>query len=204
MQMKKVTESIADSPTMNHRIERALKALAPADQTRTLDALEALKNAGPTGISPSAWATAVKSLHPDEGYNISDLLKSTVRNFSFVVKRIGDKLYAWSEKDEGNDGYDPQTVAAVKSQVDLSKIALDAMKELGEFSLEDLGKVISLKTGMPSDAAIEYANHVMGQFIGGMLQQVSPGRYRVQADEPKTAADHMAMFRDMLKDVGRD
>lgn len=203
MPRKSVTESIADSPTMNHRIERALKNLAPADQTRTLDALEAVKNAGTNGITPSAWAAAVKSLHPDDDFNMPELLKSTVRNFGFVVKRIGDKLYAWSEEDTNDDDYDPDTVAAVRGQVGLSKMAVQAMKDLGEFDKNDLGKSISSMTGMPIEAATEYADHVMGQFIGGMLEKIAPGRYRVKAEEPKTAADHMAMFRDMLKDVDR-
>lgn len=202
MRRKTVTESIADTPSMNHRIERVLKGLAPADQTKTLDALEAVKNAGPSGISPAAWATAVKSLYPDEDFNMSELLKSTVRNFGFVIKRIGDKLYAWTEKDGGDDSYDPETVAAVQDQIDLGKMAIRAMNDLEEFDKDELGRSIAAMTGMPLDAAVEYAEHVMGQFIGGMLEKVGLGRYRIKADDPKTPDDHVEDLKKLLKNAG--
>jgi len=202
MRRKNVTESIADTPSMNHRIEQVLKGIAPAEQTKTLDALEAVKNAGAAGISPAAWANAVKSLYPDEDFSMSDLLKSTVRNFGFVIKRIGDKLYAWSEEDSTDGDYDPETVAAVKSQIDLGKMAIQTMKDLGEFDKNDLGKAIASKTGMPIDAATEYADHVMNQFIGGMLEKIGAGRYRVKVDEPKSAEDHVEDLRKMLRNAG--
>ena len=133
---------------------------------------------------------------------MSDLLKSTVRNFGFVIKRIGDKLYAWSEEDSTDGDYDPDTVAAVKSQIDLGKMAIQTMKDLGEFDKNDLGKAIASKTGMPIDAATEYADHVMNQFIGGMLEKIGAGRYRVKVDEPKSAEDHVEDLRKMLRNAG--
>lgn len=204
MKKRTLKESVADKAVVNKKIEKVLKNFSPAEQTRYLDALEAVKNAGPNGISPVDWGKAIVDLHPTNDYNLTELLKSTVKNFGFVVKRIGEKLYAWIESDDENLNVDPATADAISKQLVLGKTAVRIMKELGEFSKEEFGNAIADHTGLPLAQAVFYAEHIMNQFMGGMIEKVGQDRYKVKIEEPKTSDDHINDLKKLLRNAGLD
>lgn len=197
MKFKTLKEVIADQPSMNTRIMRAMKAVPFADQTHMLDALDILKRAGAEGLSPTDWYKSMTELYPSADWDIAKTLATVVKTFKFAVKRIGDKRYAWQPSD--SDEFDPAEKAAVGSQIDMANAAMQAMKALGEFTVEELAQEITRKTGMPAEAAAQYADHVMNQFVDGTLERVGPGRYKVKVEPTKTSQD---WIDDLKKNAG--
>jgi len=200
---RKLRESISDRPSINFQIERELKKHAPAMQTRILDALEAVKDAGDEGISVKEWADRIRMLHPDDDHPVADLLRAVVGKFGCCIERLGDKRYGWSEKDNDAGAAVPQGVQdAMGDQVRLTSIALKTIRELGEFTLVELASAIARKSGMPISSAVAFAQHIIKQFIGGTLATIGNDRYKVKGEEKKSAADHVAGLKDMLRKSG--
>ena len=181
-------ESISDKPGINAQIEKALQTHPEAEQTRIIDALSALQLAGPAGLSPKEWADKVRDLHPHADFSMSDLLKNTVREFPCCVKRIGEKLYAWDDADRGIDNVAPEVRDAISSQIRLSKVALEIIDKLGEFTVDDVATKLNQRTGMPMEHAVNYAQHIIDQFTGNKISNLGNGRYRVNV-EPKNTVD---------------
>lgn len=202
MTNKRLEESISDKPSVNAEIEKILDAHDPAEQTRILDALESLKNAGDAGLSPNEWATKVQELHPDGGFSMKDLLKGVVTNFKCCVQRAGDKLYVWNDGDRGLGDVDPMIAGAIKGQVQLASISMQLMRSLGEFAIPQLATQIHNRTGLPLAAASEFADHLVNQFKGGMVVPIGDGRFRVNVEKIKTTDDHMDDLRNILKNAG--
>lgn len=200
MKLRHLRENISLDPKINDKIEAALAAYPKAVQTQLLDALDALKMAGEQGLSPQEWAQKVAELHPD--VNMAELLKTAVKLLPFAIERIGDRRYGYRENMLG--GVDPMMAAAVRSQVKLAGMAMEAMKELGEFTQEDLADRIAGMTGMPAEHADAYAQHFIAQFLGGRVEAMGPDRYRVNMEPHKTAADHLQDLKDMIKRAGID
>lgn len=195
-------ESIADKQSVNFQIERALRAHEPAMQTKLLDALELVKAAGTTGVAVGEWAAKIKQLYPDEDFSIGELLKTAVREFGCCIKRLGDKRYGWTEEDDTTPvTADPATRAAMGGQMQIAKITMDAMKELGEFTAEELGAAVAGKTGMPTAVAIQYAQSVIDQFTGDTLSKVG-NRYKIRAMKSKSSTDHVSDLKDIIRRAG--
>lgn len=195
-------ESIADKQSINFQIERALKAHDPAMQTKLLDALELVKDAGDAGIAVQDWAAKIRQLYPDEEFAIGDLLKTAVKEFGCCVKRLGDKRYGWTEDDDTSPvNADPATRAAMGGQMQIAKITMDAMKQLGEFTAEELGAAVARATGMPASVATQYAQSVIDQFAGDTLSKVGD-RYKIRSVKTKTASDHVSDLKNILKNAG--
>lgn len=203
MPKHQVNESIADKQSVNFQIERQLKKHDPETQTRILDALEAVKNAGSSGISVQDWANHIRKLYPDGDFSVGDLLKTVVSNFKCCVERLGDKLYGWTEEDHDGGAEVPQGVQqTIDAQMRITKIAMNAMRELGEFTAVDLASEIARKTGMPISSAIGFAQHIIKQFIGGTLATIGNDRYKVKNEKPKTADDQVNALKDLLRKSG--
>jgi len=200
MKLRHLRENISLDPKINDKIEAALAAYPKAVQTQLLDALDALKMAGEAGLSPSEWAAKVSELHP--GVNMAELLKTAVKLLPFAIERIGDRRYGYRENMLG--GVDPMMAAAVRSQVKLAGMAMEAMAELGEFTTGDLADRIAGMTGMPAEQAQAYAEHFIAQFLGGRVTPMGDDRYRVNMDPHKSAADHVQDLKDMIKRAGID
>lgn len=200
--MRKLEESISDKPSINAEIEKQLKLFDPAQQTRILDALESLKNAGDAGLSPTEWAAKVKELHPDGDYSMKDLLKSVVTQFKCCVQRAGDKLYAWNEEERGLGDVNPEVANAVRGQVQLTSTSMQLIRDLGEFTIPQLASQIHSRTGLPLTTATEFADHLVNQFHGGMITPIGDGRFKVNAEPTKTTDDHMDDLRNILKNAG--
>lgn len=215
-----INETIADDPALNARIEQQLAAegYAPEQQTFILDALDALKMA-PNGLTAQEWFDKVRELHkndPDDIKTFGDaeavsLLKSTIRQFKYLLKRTPDGRFAYEEQatPDGNlDGVDPQLQTAVQGQVGLTYTMLDRMRGMGVFNTAQLtGEVARL--GLPREAADAFARHLITQFSsreeGGMLQQVGPDQYRVTPATRHTNDDSMNLLRDIAnKASGRN
>ena len=135
-------------------------------------------------------------------YEYKELLKTVVSKFKCCVKRIGDKLYAWddSESNLGDVPHDVET--AVRGQVHLASIGTKAMKDLGEFTIPQLATKIHNDTGLPLAQSTEFADHLVQQFIGGMVSAVGDGKFKVIEEPSKTSADHMDDLRNILKNAG--
>jgi len=200
---KKLRESISDRPSINFQIERELKKHAPAMQTRILDALEAVKDAGSDGISVKDWADRIRMLHPEDDTPVVDLLRTVVGKFGCCVQRLGDKRYGWVETDNEAGAAVPQGVQdAMGDQVRLTSIALKTMRELGEFTADELAAAVARKSGMPIPSAVAFAQHIIKQFIGGTLATIGNDRYKVKGEQKKNAADHVAGLKDLLRNAG--
>ena len=202
MNSKKIEESISDKPSVNAEIEKVLKTVEPADQTRMLDALDALKNAGDNGLSPTEWAAKVKELHTENDFSMKDLLKSVVTKFKCCVQRAGDKLYVWNDEDKGLGDVDPEVANAVRGQVQLTSTSMQLMRDMGEFTIPQLASQIHDRTGLPLSAATEFADHLVQQFHGGMITPIGDGKFKVNDEPKKTTDDHMDDLRNMLKNAG--
>lgn len=202
MTNRSLNESISDKPSINAQIEKLLQAHDPAQQTRMLDALEALKNAGDAGLSPTEWANKVKELHPDEDFSMKELLKGVVTNFKCCVQRAGNKLYVWNDEDRDIGDVDPMVAGAIKGQVQLASISMQLMRDLGEFTIPQLATEIHDRTGLPLSASSEFADHLVNQFRGGMVEPIGDGRFRVNIEKKKTSDDHIADLKDILKNAG--
>lgn len=197
-----VNESISDKPSVNAEIEKLLRGLDPSEQTRTLDALEALKNAGDAGLSPTEWADKVRMLHPDGDFSMKDLLKSVVTKFKCCVQRAGDKLYVWNDDERDLGDVPPEVAGAIRGQVQLASTSMEIMRRLGEFTLPQLATEIHTRTGLPLSAASEFADHLINQFHGGMVTPIGDGKFKVNVEPKKTADDHMDDLRNILKNAG--
>ena len=196
-------ESISDKQAINFQIENILKKYKPAEQTRILDALEALQQAGKNGLSPADWAAKVKELHPDNDFKMSDLLSNTVKNFQCCVKRLGPGIYAWDDSDRGIEDVSPETRDALSSQIRLSNLVLQVMTHMGEFTLPDVAQTISQRTGMPLNMASEYAKHIIDQFRGSKISDLGNGEYKVNVEPKNTADDQIANLK-RLAGLGPD
>ena len=200
---RKLRESISDRPSINFQIERELKKHDPAMQTRILDALEAVKDAGPDGISVKDWASRIRMLHPDEDHPVADLLRAVVGKFTCCIERLGDKRYGWAENDNDAGAAVPQGVQdAMGDQVRLTSIALKTIRELGEFTLVELASAIARKTGMPISSAVGFAQHIIKQFIGGTLATIGNDRYKVKSEQQKKSDEHVDELKDLLRKSG--
>lgn len=195
-------ESISDKPSINAQIEKLLAKHDPATQTRLLDALEALKNAGPDGLSPNDWASAVKLLHREGDYSMKDLLTTVAKEFKCCVRRVGTGMYAWDDSDRELGDLPPGLDAAMHGSIQLSDIGMKAIEELGEFTISELAANISAKTGMPQQAAEAFAEHLVQQFMGGTITSTGDGKFKVNAEKSKTSADHMADLKSLLRNAG--
>lgn len=202
MTNRRIIESISDKPSVNAQIEKLLKAHDLAQQTRILDALEALRNAGDAGLSPTGWAAKITELHPDGGFSMKELLKTVVSQFKCCVKRIGDKLYAWDDSDSELGDLPPELASAVRGQVHLASASMEIMRDLGEFTIPQLATAIHSGTGLPLAQSTEFADHLVQQFHGGMIQPIGGGRFKVISEPSKTSDDHMDDLRNILKNAG--
>lgn len=200
---KKINESISSKNSINVRIEQVLNNRDKASQTRLLDALDILQSAGPIGITINDWAAAISSIHEDQDFSMKELLQDVVKNFKFVVTRIADKRYAWDESDKDmNDDLNDVIKNSMKSNIQLSKIAFESMKSMPTFTPVQLGIDIAQKTGYPQPVTIAFADHIISQFIGDTILQVSPGTYKLNVKVNKNSNDHLNDLKDLIRRAG--
>ncbi len=189
--MTKINESISEKPHINTQIEKVLRTFPSEEQTHILDALELLQDAGEAGLSPKQWSDYMKQLYPTDSFSIMELLKSVVRKFPFCVRRAGEKHYVWDDSDRGIDDIDPEFKAAVKKQVDLSFSIIKFMKQLGEFTVNEIAQKLSQSTGIPLDAITAQVEQVISAYSGTKLISLGNGRYRVKEERKSTADDEI-------------
>ena len=216
-----LNESFTDDPKLNADIERNLALLPTGSQPIVMDVLETIYNAGQNGISVDDVVEQVKQLNihePTGEYGelkagvtaiVRHLLTSKRSIFSnkerggfgdFIEQRNGKFFWKSTRNDMDLDTeVDPQTRAAVGSQVELTSKALEAMRMLtrtsGLFTERDLARYLVNHVNVPKEMAINFANHVIGQFRS-MLTKVDGG-YALHDETPTTRDDSMKLFRDL-------
>src|SRR5574343_239347 len=200
---KSIKDSVADRPSTNIRIERLLSDRSKDEQIRILDALEIVKDRGPSGITVSEWADLVRQLHPEEDYSLKDLLRSVVKDFGCCVKRIGDKQYGWDESDRDIAQVSPQMQQAVHGQIEMTSAAMALIREMKRFTKNELASRLASATGMPNQYAVMFADHVLSQFVGGTLKRVGPDTYEVIDEKKPTNQDSVDALKNIAKNAGK-
>lgn len=191
-----MTENVGDDPQTNARINEVLKNHDPDTQARLHDALEGLKSAGPRGLEVNEWAKYVRSINGDE-FSMKDLLTIAVKEFPFVVRRIGDKRYGWVSSAQTDDVPD-DIMGPVAAQVGLAYDIRAFMQRKGQFTEDELTAEVRHRTHMAEPPARQLAMHMLAQFAG-LVQRTGPGRWVYVPEKTQSTADHMAAFKDMVR-----
>jgi hypothetical protein len=194
-----LTESVADDPMTNQRIEAALTPFPHDTQIAMLDALEVIKMAGAEGLTATEWANKVRDIYQDPEMPLTDMFKALVRAFPFVVKRTLNGKWGWivSSPDMTNDemAADPYR-DLIGMQIDMTSTALAFMRQKGEFTLPELVRAFT-ERGLPAQMAMMQAQHVV-QTFSHMLEMLPAGKYRFKGDEDRqTTAQSLAFLRDL-------
>jgi hypothetical protein len=96
------------------------------------------------------------------------------------------------------DDIDPQAVARVTQELEISFSVLTEMKLLGTFTGAQIIRHIVAATGLPIVYAQSYAQHVMGPMLNKTLTVNPDGTFTYAEPAAPTIADHMKSFRAML------
>jgi hypothetical protein len=206
-------ESITDNPQVNAEIEHRL-ANPPPEMGYTppqhwwLDLLEIIQDHGKNGVSPAFIAEKMREMNLNDTetlkiltHAVRTMLKYLPTMFDNVI-RLDDKgWFHWRDPEqEFEDSIDPETRAAVGSQVDLTYTAMQLMRDMtserGSFSESELAQRLSRQSQLSPQQSSHYANHVIGQFRS-MLLSTAPGRYAMMQETPHTHDDSMNLFRDL-------
>jgi len=192
-----LNESVADDPHTNSEIERRLDELPSEMRTSVLDALDVLKSAGHTGLTVSQWAERIRQINGDSEMPLADVLKTTVKHFPIVVKKLASKTYAWEVvKSADDEDFDPEMMSAVGSQVELTHMALAFMKSKPEgFTVYDL-KTNFENNGVPHEIVDSFVDHLINHFHGMLVKQGD--RYKMKPEASPTRGETMQSFRDMV------
>lgn len=200
-----LNESVADDEAINLIIERELAALPAVEQSKYIDALEVLKNAGTMGLDGRAWVAAYRNLRDD-----ADAPKTVAACahmfFELVVRKTGSK-YVWSEsigdapEDYQDDPiHDPAIQAAVSGQVNLTYELLAYCRQMETVNIRSLSRIVSNR--VPSmDATM--AQQVALNFLDahrGMFKSIGNDEFEVHdldARQPKGSTNYSQMFRDI-------
>jgi hypothetical protein len=189
-----INESISNNPNINAQIEKVLDGFSHIDQTHILDALEILQDAGQIGLSPTQWSESMKKLYPENDFSVIEILKTTVKQFPFCVKRTGDKNYIWS------DTISPETKDAVSKQVKMTYAGLDLMKQLGTFTIADLATKLATRFQMPTELANKFADHLVHSTGSKNVIELGDGKFRIVQDNQ--ANDYSDQIANLLKNAG--
>jgi len=194
-------EILADKPSLNAEINQLLRQFDRDEHTQVVDALDAVKMAGPQGLPVAEWAAQLRLMHPE----ISDpmgLLKRVAKAFAVVIKRVGDRRYGWDESGQDTGQDDPHVAQMLQSQVGLASLGMDLMRTLGQFSLDQLADRMAARSGMPPAAARHYAQHLIDQWLGSMVLKLGDDRYSFKPETHKTAGQHVSDIKDLLRKAG--
>jgi len=198
-----LTESVADDPHTNREIERRLDKHPKDQHAIMLDALVALKDAGPTGLAPREWAGKVRQIH-GEDMEMGPILTTVKREFDFIVRKNAEGRFVWLTSGPDDDptvGMDPNIAELVSLQVKLSSFALAAAHQLDTFTPAELGAAIRRDhPDLPAMAVNGYVNHFVDHFRS-MLMPLGGGRYRVKSDPQAGVGTEGSMQR--LRDIAK-
>ncbi len=210
-------ESITNDPEINAEIERRL-ASPPSELGFQppahvwLDLLEIIQDGGRDGVSLNQIMDKMRKMNADDpgtlgiiDYAINSMLKYLPKMFDNVVRVDNKGIFRWkTDEDRTYDETDPEIRNALASQVELTSITQDIMRRLtaehGSFSEAELAENLKTRIG---PMATFYANHIIGQFRS-MLLTVSPGRYAMMNEAPRTRDDSMDLFRDLEASARRN
>jgi hypothetical protein len=184
-----LNESIAGTPESNQQIESVLDQLPAELRTPVLDALECLRDAGPSGLTLINWAAQIRSMHGDD-MPMSDVLKTTATRFPFVVKRIAPKTYAWEDQSE-------VAAAHLGAQVDLTSEVFALMRSMHRFTARDLAQRLSANRRLSPEQAAGFVDHVLHNFAGMLVK--TGDTYSLKAEKPVSNAETMQSFRDIVR-----
>lgn len=202
-------ESIADNPEDNEMIEfiMAQEGLTPDQQSKYLDALEVLKNAGKNGLVAPAWVSAYKALRSDD--DAKDIVIAAAKLFynKFVYKN--GSVYYWDTAvpEENEDGIDDFTRQAVTAHVDLTYDLIKACEDMDTVSIRSLSRLV-MNRMHGVDPVI--AQQVALQFLDahrGMFKPLGDGVYEVNIldkKKPRGTTDYSSMFKDIANKAAKD
>lgn len=86
--------------------------------------------------------------------------------------------------------------AAARANISATFAMMEMIRELGTFSERDILTRLAAR-GLPPFVARQFFHHVIDGMVGKTVTE-RDGIYTYREDEPKTIADHMQGFRDLL------
>lgn len=206
-----INESVSPNPETNNQIEYFLSEYDQATQTVLIDALDALRLAGDAGLTVDAWAEKLKELHGDlDTMEIMNALRNAAKTFTFCVKRIGDRHYAWYEmpipepeaaEDNHEEELPPEVKQAVGAQVGMAHSTLSLMREKGTFTVAEIAADVARLMGLPAEVADAYARHLIDQ-MPRSFETLGNDRFRYVEEKRQTTDDHMSFLRDIARKGG--
>lgn len=192
-------ETIANDLGTNQRIEDELAGSPPTEHAEILDGLEVVMSAGAEGITTRDWIRNMQSLDSSwTADRLASLMRMILKSFSFCVVKQGDK-YVWKEHavdDSQDDDMDPALHAAASTQIAITHRMIELMREMGSFTERDILPHIATM-GLPPQMARIFFDHVIQGMLGKSVTKVGD-TYHYTEEQPKTVADHMRSFRNML------
>jgi hypothetical protein len=200
-QLAGLNESITDDPALNSEIERRLDALPSDIRTPVLDALDVLYNAGHP-LTLQDWAETIRQINGDPDMPMKDVLKTTVTQFPICVSKTAPGTYEWKVvQSSDSEDIDPQTAMALHSHVGITQAALQVMRHLGSFTVDELKAALSRAIHAPPQVVDEFVNHLMTTF-GSMLDQQG-NRYTLKIDPIQTRDMTMQNLRNLANRPGQ-
>lgn len=209
VEAENLEESITDDPAINDLITQNLASLDPAEQTKYLDALETLQNAGRAGLTGQEWMAAYRQLRPNDA-DAKEILPACARLFMGHTLRKEGQKYIWDIDSvayaDDENAPDPLE-QAIGGHVDLSYALLAYARETGEVSVRSLSRTIMNKTGIVDPTtcqqmALNFLDAHRGNFrnLGGGNYAYEDGDRRMG---PRGTTNYSDMFKDMANKAGQ-
>lgn len=203
-------ESITNDPAINDLITQNLSNLDPAEQTKYLDALETLQNAGRAGLTGQEWMAAYRQLRPTDP-DAKDILPACARLFMGHTLRKEGQKYIWdidsvAYADDEENFPDPLK-QAVGAHVDLAYELLAYAREVGEVSIRSLSRTIMNKTGMVDPTMCQQMALNFLDANRGNFRNLGDGNYAYEDGDrrmgPRGTTNYSDMFKDMANKAGQ-
>ena len=201
VQYEHLEESVSDDPAINQLIDQNLAHLDVPEQSKYLDALEALQNAGRTGMTGQQWMAAYRAVR-GTNEDDTDVVKTCARLFmGTTIEKVGLN-YVWnidgvSYQDDAETP-DPLS-AAVGGHVDLTYELLAYCRTMETVNIRSLSRIVSNRTRMDPTSAQQIALNFLDAHRG-MFTSIGDGEYEVNdldARKPPGSTNYSQMFRDI-------
>lgn len=198
-----LNESITEDPAINDLITQSLADLPASEQSKYLDALETLQNAGKAGLTGGEWMAAYRQLRGQDPA-AKDVLTTCARFFmGQVIRKVGLK-YIWDVENVAyEDDEEPTPLEqAVSGHVDITYELISYAKQMGTVTVKNLARVITNRTGMTDPTmsqqmALQFLDSQRGNFraIGNDTYEYEDGDRRTGPAGQKV--NYSQMFKDM-------
>ncbi len=208
VQYEHLEESVADNEAINRVIDKELAGLSFEEQSKYIDALEVLKNAGPTGLDGRAWVAAYRQVRDTPGAepeaDASKVVSAAARMFYELIIGKKDGAYYWDEEIGNENVAYPEAAVdqpmhdAVAGHVGLTYELMSYAREMGEVSVRSLSRLIMNKTGMVDPTVCQQLALNFLDAQRGNFTSTGDGNYTFHdpdARKPRGTTNYSDMFK---------